>query len=592
MTSPTTTCPLSAPDWQKLQPLLHTLTSGQLNWLSGWCRERAEETQPAAIQEAADILLIAASQTGNARRVAESLRDQLFSAQRAVRLVNAGDISLTGFPGSPLVVLICATTGDGDAPEEALPLFHFLHSVQAPLLTDTRYAVLALGNRAYPQFCQAGKNFDNRLRALGAQRLLPRAEADSDYQTTADNWISQLLPELLNLTQPADEEKLRRFVHNTVVQIDSQPHQRNKPQSAVLRRVVRLTAPASEKHVCQVVLDISGTGLRYQTGDALGVYPENSPELVSELLGLLWFDGNERVTLKGKSYSLREALLTQCELTINSAPVVAAYARLSNAPELLDMIADPQQLTAYAQRRPVADMVREFAVQTSAQAWADCLPPLMPRLYSISSSPLVSPDEVHLTAGVVEYSTDGRARYGAATRYLTHQLQPGDTVACFIEHNDHFRLPEDPERPVIMIGPGTGIAPFRAFLQQRAAQQSGGKNWLITGNPHEKSDFLYEAELTDFVRQGVLTELTTAWSRDQPQKVYVQDKLAERRETVWRWLEQGAYLYMCGDAFRMAKDVDAALLGIIRSEGALSAEEALVFLNGLRTAKRYQRDVY
>lgn len=592
MTSPTTTCPISAPDWQKLQPLLHTLTSGQLNWLSAWCRERAEETQPAAAQEAADILLIAASQTGNARRVAESLRDQLFSAQRAVRLVNAGDISLTGFPGSPLVVLICATTGDGDAPEEALPLFHFLHSVQAPLLTDTRYAVLALGNRAYPQFCQAGKNFDNRLHALGAQRLLPRAEADSDYQTTADSWISQLLPELLNLTQPADEEKLRRFVHNTVVQIDSQPHQRNKPQSAVLRRVVRLTAPASEKHVCQVVLDISGTGLRYQTGDALGVYPENSPELVSELLGLLWFDGNERVTLKGKSYSLREALLTQCELTINSAPVVAAYARLSNAQELLDMIADPQQLTAYAQRRPVADMVREFAVQTSAQAWADCLPPLMPRLYSISSSPLVSPDEVHLTAGVVEYSTDGRARYGAATRYLTHQLQSGDTVACFIEHNDHFRLPDDPEKPVIMIGPGTGIAPFRAFLQQRAAQQSGGKNWLITGNPHEKSDFLYETELTDFVRQGVLTELTTAWSRDQPQKVYVQDKLAERRETVWRWLEQGAYLYVCGDAFRMAKDVDAALLDIIRSEGAMSAEEALVFLNGLRTAKRYQRDVY
>ncbi|HID7485567.1 TPA: diflavin oxidoreductase [Morganella morganii] len=592
MTSPTTTCPISASDWQKLQPLLHTLTSGQLNWLSAWCRERAEETQPAAAQEAADILLIAASQTGNARRVAESLRDQLFSAQRAVRLVNAGDISLTGFPGSPLVVLICATTGDGDAPEEALPLFHFLHSVQAPLLTDTRYAVLALGNRAYPQFCQAGKNFDNRLRALGAQRLLPRAEADSDYQTTADNWISQLLPELLNLTQPADEEKLRRFVHNTVVQIDSQPHQRNKPQSAVLRRVVRLTAPASEKHVCQVVLDISGTGLRYQTGDALGVYPENSPELVSELLGLLWFDGNERVTLKGKSYSLREALLTQCELTINSAPVVAAYARLSNAQELLDMIADPQQLTAYAQRRPVADMVREFAVQTSAQAWADCLPPLMPRLYSISSSPLVSPDEVHLTAGVVEYSTDGRARYGAATRYLTHQLQSGDTVACFIEHNDHFRLPDDPEKPVIMIGPGTGIAPFRAFLQQRAAQQSGGKNWLITGNPHEKSDFLYETELTDFVRQGVLTELTTAWSRDQPQKVYVQDKLAERRETIWRWLEQGAYLYVCGDAFRMAKDVDAALLDIIRSEGAMSAEEALVFLNGLRTAKRYQRDVY
>lgn len=592
MTSPTTTCPLSAPDWQKLQPLLHTLTSGQLNWLSAWCRERAEETQPAAIQEAADILLIAASQTGNARRVAESLRDQLFSAQRAVRLVNAGDISLTGFPGSPLVVLICATTGDGDAPEEALPLFHFLHSVQAPLLTDTRYAVLALGNRAYPQFCQAGKNFDNRLHALGAQRLLPRAEADSDYQTTADNWISQLLPELLNLTQPADEEKLRRFVHNTVVQIDSQPHQRNKPQSAVLRRVVRLTAPASEKHVCQVVLDISGTGLRYQTGDALGVYPENSPELVSELLGLLWFDGNERVTLKGKSYSLREALLTQCELTINSAPVVAAYARLSNAQELLDMIADPQQLTAYAQRRPVVDMVREFAVQTSAQAWADCLPPLMPRLYSISSSPLVSPDEVHLTAGVVEYSTDGRARYGAATRYLTHQLQPGDSVACFIEHNDHFRLPDDPEKPVIMIGPGTGIAPFRAFLQQRAAQQSGGKNWLITGNPHEKSDFLYETELTDFVRQGVLTELTTAWSRDQPQKIYVQDKLAERREAVWRWLEQGAHLYVCGDAFRMAKDVDAVLPDIIRSEGAMSAEEALVFLNGLRTVKRYQRDVY
>lgn len=592
MISPTTTSPLSAPDWQHLQPLLDRLTPQQLNWLSAWCRERAAAAPSAAEREPVDILLIAASQTGNARRVAESLRDQLFSAQRAVRLVNAGDLSLTEFPESPLVVLICATTGDGDAPEEALPLFHFLHSVQAPSLTEIRYAVLALGNRAYPQFCQAGKNFDNRLHALGAQRILPRAEADSDYQVTADNWISQLLPELLNLTPPADEERLSRFTHNTVVQIDSQPHQRDKPQSAVLRRAVRLTAPESEKHVCQIVLDIRGTGLQYQTGDALGVYPENSPELVSELLGLLWFDGTERVMLKGKSYSLRDALMTQCELTINSAPVVAAYARLSNAPELLDMIVDPQQLISYAQRRPVADMVREFAVQTSAQAWVDCLPPLMPRLYSISSSPLVSPDEVHLTAGVVEFRTDGRTRYGAATRYLTHQLQPGDTVACFVEHNDHFRLPDDPEKPVIMIGPGTGIAPFRAFLQQRAAQQSGGKNWLITGNPHEKSDFLYEAELTDFVRQGVLTELTTAWSRDQPQKIYVQDKLSEMRETVWRWLEQGAYVYVCGDAFRMAKDTDAALLDIIRSEGAMSAEEAQVFLNGLRTAKRYQRDVY
>lgn len=592
MTSPITTSPLSVPDWQHLQPLLDRLTPQQLNWLSAWCRERAAAAPSAAEREPADILLIAASQTGNARRVAESLRDQLFSAQRAVRLVNAGDLSLTEFPESPLVVLVCATTGDGDAPEEALPLFHFLHSVQAPSLTKIRYAVLALGNRAYPQFCQAGKNFDNRLHALGAQRILARAEADSDYQATADNWISQLLPELLTLTPPADAERLSRLTHNTVVQIDSQPHQRDKPQSAVLRRAVRLTAPESEKHVCQIVLDIRGTGLHYQTGDALGVYPENSPELVSELLGLLWFDGTERVTLKGKSYFLRNALLTQCELTINSAPVVAAYARLSNAPELLDMIADPQQLVSYAQRRPVADMVREFAVQTSAQAWVDCLPPLMPRLYSISSSPLVSPDEVHLTAGVVEFRTDGRTRYGAATRYLTHQLQPGDTVACFVEHNDHFRLPDDPEKPVIMIGPGTGIAPFRAFLQQRAAQQSGGKNWLITGNPHEKSDFLYEAELTDFVRQGVLTELTTAWSRDQPQKIYVQDKLSEMRETVWRWLEQGAYVYVCGDAFRMAKDTDAALLDIIRSEGAMSAEEALVFLNGLRTAKRYQRDVY
>ncbi|HFZ6041451.1 TPA: flavodoxin domain-containing protein, partial [Escherichia coli] len=343
----------AAPDWQHLQPLLNTLTPQQLNWLSAWCRERAAAMPSAAGQEPADILLIAASQTGNARRVAESLRDQLFSAQRAVRLVNAGDLSLSGFPESPLVVLICATTGDGDAPEEALPLFHFLHSVQAPLLTETRYAVLALGNRAYPQFCQAGKHFDNRLHALGAQRILPRAEADSDYQATADNWISQLLPELLNLTPPADAERLSRLAHNAVVQIDSQPHRRDKPQSAVLRRAVRLTAEESEKHVCQIVLDIRGTGLRYQTGDALGVYPENSPELVSELLGLLWFDGTERVTLKGKSYSLREALLTQCELTISSAPVVAAYARLSNAPELLDMIADPQQLTAYAQRRPV-----------------------------------------------------------------------------------------------------------------------------------------------------------------------------------------------------------------------------------------------
>lgn len=377
-----------------------------------------------------------------------------------------------------------------------------------------------------------------------------------------------------------------------VNEIHTSPYSKDAPLVASLSVNQKITGRNSEKDVRHIEIDLGDSGLRYQPGDALGVWYQNDPALVKELVELLWLKGDETVTVDGKTLTLSEALQWHFELTVNTANIVENYATLTRSETLLPLVGDKAKLQHYAATTPIVDMVRFSPAQLDAEALINLLRPLTPRLYSIASSQAEVENEVHVTVGVVRYDVEGRARAGGASSFLADRVEEEGEVRVFIEHNDNFRLPANPETPVIMIGPGTGIAPFRAFMQQRAADEAPGKNWLFFGNPHFTEDFLYQVEWQRYVKEGVLTRIDLAWSRDQKEKIYVQDKLREQGAELWRWINDGAHIYVCGDANRMAKDVEQALLEVIAEFGGMDTEAADEFLSELRVERRYQRDVY
>ncbi|MEE3652366.1 MULTISPECIES: NADPH-dependent assimilatory sulfite reductase flavoprotein subunit [unclassified Brenneria] len=605
--SPTSLLPLSAEQLTRLQAATGDFSPTQLAWLSGyfWGLLQQPGGQSGIVAGAAGvasssavpasvpgITLISASQTGNARRVAEQLRDDLLNAKLTVSLVNAGDYKFKQIGQEKLLLIVTSTQGEGEPPEEAVALHKFLLSKKAPSLKETAFAVLGLGDTSYEFFSKAGKDFDNRLAELGAERLLDRVDADVDYQAAAEQWRRQIV-DILQARLPAQSEAaVQASTRGALDEITSSPYSKESPLSALFSVNQKITGRNSEKDVRHIEIDLGDSGLRYQPGDALGVWFDNDPALVAELLELLWLKGDEPVTVDGKTLPLSQALKSHFELTQNTAPIVEKYAALSRDETLLALVSDKPALQQFAQRTPLVDMVRQAPVELTAEQLTDLLRPLTPRLYSIASSQAEVESEVHITVGVVRYDIDGRARSGGASGYLADRLNEDDEIRVFIEHNDNFRLPADPETPVIMIGPGTGIAPFRAFMQQREAEGAGGKNWLFFGNPHFTEDFLYQVEWQRYVKDGLLTHIDLAWSRDQAHKIYVQDKLREKGAEVWRWLQDGAHLYVCGDANRMAKDVEQALLDVVAEHGGMDTVQADEFLSDLRLERRYQRDVY
>ncbi|RAX00372.1 MULTISPECIES: NADPH-dependent assimilatory sulfite reductase flavoprotein subunit [unclassified Photorhabdus] len=589
--------PVSPEQLARLQSAVGDFSPTQLAWLSGYFwgmvnhQPQVQVVAP-AVPAQETITLISASQTGNARRLAEQLRDDLLAEKLNVNLFNASDYKFKQIAQEKILIIIASTQGEGEPAEEAVALYKYLYSKKAPKLNDTVFAVFGLGDTSYERFCQAGKDFDNRLNELGAQQLLERVDGDVEYQQVAAQWRKQLT-EILKQRVPAETGTVITTAQNgSVNEIFSTSYTKQAPLTAALATRQKITGRSSDKDVRHIEIDLGDSGLRYQPGDALGVWFENDPELVDEVLNLLWLQGTEQVEVNGQKLSLREALISHVELTQNTSVIVEKYAVLAKDEKLLSLIADKQALQQYAHNKPIADMIREAASQPEAQQFIDLLRPLTPRLYSISSSQAEVENEVHLTVGVVRYEIDGRARTGGASGYLADRLQENGDIRIFIEHNDNFRLPADPRTPVIMIGPGTGIAPFRAFMQQREADGAEGKNWLFFGNPHFTEDFLYQVEWQRYVKDGLLTRIDLAWSRDQQHKVYVQDKLREQGEEVWRWIKEGAHLYVCGDANRMAKDVEHALLDIIAEHGGMDTEQADEFLSELRLERRYQRDVY
>lgn len=595
---PTSILPLSPEQLARLQAAVGEFSPTQMAWLSGYFWGMVNQ-QPGAVvapavaaPAALTITLISASQTGNARRLAEQLRDDLLAAKLNVNLVNAGDYKFKQIAQERLLIIVASTQGEGEPAEEAVALHKFLLSKKAPKLPETAFAVFGLGDTSYEHFCQAGKDFDNKLAELGAERLLDRVDADVEYQESAQQWRQQVVA-ALQARAPAQSTAAAAITQSGVVdEITSSPYSKTAPLTALLSVQQKITGRNSEKDVRHIEIDLGDSGLRYQPGDALGVWFDNSPALVDELLALLWLKGDELVSIDGQNMPVSQALHSHLELTQNTTVIVDKYAALSRDETLIALLADRAALQHYAKNTPIVDMVRQAPSDLNADQLVALLRPLTPRLYSIASSQAETENEVHITVGVVRYDIEGRPRTGGASGYLADRLEVDGDIRIFIEHNDNFRLPANPETPVIMIGPGTGIAPFRAFMQQREAEGATGKNWLLFGNPHFTEDFLYQVEWQRYVKDGLLTRIDLAWSRDQADKIYVQDKLREQGAELWSWIQQGAHIYVCGDANRMAKDVEQVLLDVVALHGAMDTEQADEYLSELRLARRYQRDVY
>ncbi|EPJ3206133.1 NADPH-dependent assimilatory sulfite reductase flavoprotein subunit [Salmonella enterica subsp. enterica serovar Derby] len=593
---PSALLPLNPEQLARLQAATTDFTPAQLAWVSGYFwgvlnqQPASNVTAPAPAAEMPGITLISASQTGNARRVAEALHDDLITAQLNVTLINAGDYKFKQIANEKLLVVVASTQGEGEPAEEAVALHKYLFSKKAPKLENTAFAVFGLGDTSYEFFCQSGKDFDAKLAELGGERLLDRVDADVEYQSAAAEWRARLV-DVLKARAPV-APSAHAAASGAVNEVHTSPYTKEAPLSATLAVNQKITGRDSEKDVRHIEIDLGDSGLRYQPGDALGVWYQNDPVLVKEIVELLWLKGDEPVTVEGKTLPLAEALQWHFELTVNTANIVENYATLTRSETLLPLVGDKAQLQHYATTTPIVDMVRFSPAQLDADALIGLLRPLTPRLYSIASSQAEVESEVHITVGAVRFEVEGRARAGGASSFLADRVEEEGEVRVFIEHNDNFRLPANPQTPVIMIGPGTGIAPFRAFMQQRAADGAEGKNWLFFGNPHFTEDFLYQVEWQRYVKEGVLSRIDLAWSRDQKDKVYVQDKLRQQGAELWRWINDGAHIYVCGDANRMAKDVEQALLEVIAEFGAMDIEAADEFLSELRVERRYQRDVY
>ena len=577
----------------ELSAALDTLSPLQLAWLSGYCWARADgagASLPAAIPAATSaesappplaVTVLSASQTGHAREVADKLHTALAEQGINAKRISAADYKPKTIAEEQVLLLVTSTQGEGEPPEEALSLHRLLFGKKAPPLPALRFAVCGLGDSSYPDFCQAGKDFDTRLAELGGERLAPRADCDVDYQATAAAWIADLVPRLAAL-QPAAPRTPTAAAPATPAAYD-----RDHPFTAPLLARQKITGRHSTKDVRHIELDLAGSGINYQAGDALGVWCENDPARVDAILAALKLDGV--TVIDGKT--LREQLIREREISQNTPQFVQGYAALAQNAVLDGAIAATSP-AAFAATTPIDAIVARYPAAISAEELLTLLRPLTPRLYSIASAPEEVGEEVHLTVGVLHYEHDGKTYSGAASGYLGERLPEDGAARVYIEPNPNFRLPDDPNAAIIMIGNGTGIAPFRAFMQARVANDAPGKNWLVFGNPHFTEDFLYQTEWQGWQKDGYLHRYSLAWSRDQAEKVYVQDKLREEAANVWQWLQNGAHVYICGDAARMAKDVERALLDIIAGEGGMHTDDAEEYLDELRQTRRYQRDVY
>ena len=592
--------PLSQEQVQKLQGLVAELNPIQQAWVSGYLAANANsaalggQAPTAAASDAAPLTILYGSQTGNAKGVATKLKEQAESRGLAVKLVSMSDYKPTALKKEKFLTVVVSTYGEGEPPEDAETLYEFLTTKKAPKLDGVKVAVLGLGDSSYEFFCQTAKDFEERLNKLGAETIFQRADLDVDYDDEAATWITGALDAFepdLKAQQDAAGGHVVSMPFGAPTAAASQYTKQN-PFAAELVTVQKITGRDSTKDVRHVEISLEGSDITYLPGDSLGVYFLNDEARVDELLTHTQIDSGTLVKVGEESLPIRDALIEKLELTQSYPGFVEKYAVATGTPELLKLVEDKAAMREYIEPRQIFDVVAQNPAKIDAQTLVDCLRKLQARLYSIASSQSEVEEEVHLTVGLVEFDAFGSEHLGGCSGYLARRAEEGCKVKVFSEHNDNFRLPSDDNTPIIMIGPGTGIAPFRAFLQERDSREAQGKNWLFFGNPHFTQDFLYQVEIQGYLKSGLLSKVDVAFSRDQAEKVYVQDKLRKNSKEIFEWLEAGAHFYVCGDANRMAKDVHNALVDIISENTGKSYEDAEQYLKDLRSANRYQKDVY
>lgn len=592
---------LDANQLASLQEAISAYTPLQLAWTSGYLAAKSEggsvtalptATAGASVQVQPTLTILFSSQTGNAKGVAKKLAESAKAAGITVNFKNVSEYKPKSLKSETHLLIVTSTNGEGEAPDDAIEFHEFLASKKAPKLPSLQYSVLSLGDSSYEFYCQTGKDFDDRLKALGATAIAPRVDCDVDYEDDAQAWVTSIIDTLKDdLTKSGDAGIAPVAGLSGATEVESQYTKQN-PYAAELLVSQKITGRDSAKDVRHVEIDLGESGLTYQVGDALGVWFENSTSLVEELITALKLSADEKVSIKDLSLTLGEALTAQLEITQTAPAFIEFWAGVSGDKKLAALAEDKNAAREYSAEHQIVDIVKAAPADVTAQAFVDALRKITPRLYSIASSQTEVEEEVHLTVGLVSYEHEGATRFGGASGFLTNDAEEGATVKVFVEHNDNFRLPADGNTPVIMVGPGTGVAPFRAFMQEREASEADGENWMFFGDQTFTQDFLYQVEWQGYLKSGLLTKMDVAFSRDQAEKIYVQDRIKENAKEVFEWLERGAHLYICGDANRMAKDVHNTLVDVISTQGGLTAEQAEDYLKSLRSNKRYQKDVY
>ncbi|MGF1453151.1 MAG: assimilatory sulfite reductase (NADPH) flavoprotein subunit [Opitutales bacterium] len=581
------------------------LTRDQALWLSGFLAgfgatpadAPAGAASAAAPTAATEVVILYGSESGNSEGLAERTRASAKQKGLNPKVVNMADASPAQLKQWQNLLVIVSTWGDGDPPDSAAPFYEALLNGSAPKLSGNRFAVLALGDTSYEHFCLTGRKVDERLGELGAERIAPRVDCDVDYEDPYEKWAADVLRKLSEATSEAATTSTSTAEAPAAITAPAVEYGKKNPFPAPLKERVLLNGRGSAKETYHLEIGLEGSGLTYEPGDALALLPSNSPHDVDLVIGATGLAPETPVDDGfGSEVPLYEALLHRYDITNASSLFLRKYQGLADNAELEKVISPEhkEQLKDYLWGRQIVDIVETFKPKHALDPkdFLGILRKMPPRLYSISSSLKAHPDEVHLTIAAVRYTSHGRKRTGVASTFIADRVEIGGTMPVYLHHNKNFRLPADPATPVVMVGPGTGVAPFRAFLEERQATGASGKNWLFFGDQHFLTDFLYQTEFQDYLKSGNLDRLDLAFSRDQKRKVYVQNRMTEAGRELYDWLENGAYFYVCGDASRMAGDVHEALIQIVSEHGGRPREEAEAYVNDLRKVKRYQRDVY
>lgn len=575
-----------------LNELIPNLTEQQKAWLTGYLTAVSSVSVPVAVheQEAApvptkDITILFASQTGNSQKVANKLASAIQDENNTVTVASTADFKVNNLKKLDHLFIVASTHGEGEPPDNAISFYEYLHSKRAPQLTDVKYSVLALGDTSYEFFCKTGIDFDERLKALGATAIVPRVDCDVDFEEAANDWIEQVKAAIATTSASTVIKST-----NPISNINNE-YSRNNPFYAEVLEKINLNGRGSNKETIHLELSLEGSGITYEPGDVLAIVPRNNEQVVSLLVATLNFDETTDVSINGTSLSLKEALF-DLDITALSKTLLSKFVPFTSNEQLAKLVEDREQLKDFVYGRDVIDVVEKFGPWTwTAQQFVEQLRKIPAREYSISSSYAAYPEEVHLTIGKVFYEAEGRYREGVVSGDVASNVEVGDQLAVYVKQNPNFKLPE-PATPIIMIGAGTGIAPFRSFLQEREEQGAEGKSWLFFGDQHFVTDFLYQVEWQNWLKTDVLTNINVAFSRDQKEKVYVQHRLLENAKELYEWIEQGAIVYLCGDEKTLGHSVHEALITVIEQQRNVSRDEATEYLKQLQKQKRYQRDVY